>query len=445
MRRPPTAAALLAALLAGCAAEWKTESAAPPADAPAFADQPPAAARTARVPEPVDAAEALTAADAASGGSAGIPLFGDAPLRLPGGGEVVRVYYGTNRRRSEAADGLRDPDAYYTADPGPLEFGVLEVSVPGCHEPGELERPRWYTFEREDATRHVVLQRIAAVTPDVFAGALRADVARDPTREAFVFVHGFNVAFAEAAWRAGQMKADLDFAGPAVLYSWPSLGLPDPISYGRDQRRAADSRDELMAFLTTVADRSGASKLHVIAHSMGNEVLVPALAAVEARPGGPMIGQLILAAPDIDAEAFRDTIAAKLDKCAARTTVYAADHDVALTASVAINRTPRLGLMRSLMGRGVGDWPHVDLVDASPVSFRLFELGHSDYGGPLLEDVKAALAGLPTSQRLLEAHRRVPRGWLVVDGGGVRAEPVVVTPPPPEPTLWARMTGWWPF
>ena len=399
------------------------------------------------VPDPVELPPAGLRTEAALDPPAD-DLFADQPLRLPGGKELVRVYYGTNRQRSDAADGLRDPDHFYTGERGPLDFGVLEVSVPGRHTSGEIERPRWYRFEREDAARHVVLQRLVPVDESVLVRELRADIARDPTRQAFVFVHGFNVSFAEAAWRTGQMKADLEFAGPAVMYSWPSLGLPDPVSYGRDQRRARKSRRELMRFLQTVATRCGADRVHVIAHSMGNEVVVPALAAIRQDPSRtrPLFEELVLAAPDIDAEIFRDDIAGKLNNAATRTTVYAADHDAALLASVALNRTPRLGLARGLVMADC-DHPHLDLVDASPVAFRLFELGHSDYGGPLLNDVRATLAGVPTSGRRLAKHRRIARGWTVIGGGGLRE--VVPAPPRPkpaaEPTLWARVSGWWPF
>lgn len=40
--------------------------------------------------------------------------------------------------------------------------------------------------------------------------------------EAFVFVHGFNVPFHEAAKRTAQMAFDMHFEGLPILYSWPS-------------------------------------------------------------------------------------------------------------------------------------------------------------------------------------------------------------------------------
>ena len=370
-------------------------------------------------------------------------VFPNGRPRLPGGQETVRVYYGTNRERSEEADGLSDPDGFYTDQRGPLEFGILEVSIPGCHESGAVERPSVWKLERESAVRHVVLQRLVPVDEGTFCRELRTDVARDARREAFVFVHGFNVEFAEAAWRVGQMKADLDFAGPAVMYAWPSHGMPDPINYLRDQRAARKSRGHLMRFLETVALRSGADRIHVIAHSMGNELLVPALAALREDPRlpTPLFQELILAAPDIDADVFRDTIAAKLERAAERTTIYASDHDAALLASVALNNTLRLGLTRGV-GGGVGDYPFLDIVDASPIEFRFFELGHSDYGGPLLQDVKATLAGEPTTRRHLAPHKQIRRGWLVVEPTRPDPQPVAKTE---EPGLWASLTGWWPF
>ena len=43
-------------------------------------------------------------------------------------------------------------------------------------------------------------------------------------REAFVFVHGFNVRFVDALKRTAQLAHDLEVQGPIVSYSWPSRG-----------------------------------------------------------------------------------------------------------------------------------------------------------------------------------------------------------------------------
>ena len=39
-----------------------------------------------------------------------------------------------------------------------------------------------------------------------------------------MFIHGFNVSFADAAIRAAQLSCDLSIAGVMAFYSWPSQG-----------------------------------------------------------------------------------------------------------------------------------------------------------------------------------------------------------------------------
>jgi hypothetical protein len=47
-----------------------------------------------------------------------------------------------------------------------------------------------------------------------FYGLLAADVDRSRRHEAFVFIHGFNVAFDDAIYRTAQIAYDLGFDGP---------------------------------------------------------------------------------------------------------------------------------------------------------------------------------------------------------------------------------------
>ena len=119
----------------------------------------------------------------------------------------------------------------------------------------------------------------------------------------FIFVHGYNVSFAEAARRTAQIAYDLDWQGTAVLYSWPSA--TDTNSYDSDRENAVAAAQDLAAFIETVAVYSGAAQVHVIAHSMGNEPLLAALAlnaASTSATGVPLLDQVVLAAPDVAAD-----------------------------------------------------------------------------------------------------------------------------------------------
>lgn len=379
--------------------------------------------------------------------------------RLPGGKQVVRVYYGTNRAADPRHAPDADPGEHFTAKSAALSYGVVEVSVPKTHQRGSLEHRRWYMFESDNATKHFVLQRIVPTEESVFLNELNRDIAADPKREAFVFIHGFGTSFEAAAWRTGQLKADLEFDGPAVMYSWPSRGLVDPLSYFRDRDSARDSRDELMQFLETVGTQTGAEKIHVIAHSMGNFVLAPVLAQLRDRPylPSPMFDQLVLAAPDISAELFLGEIAGKLDRCANRTTIYAADNDYALKAGQLFVPGRRLGTILGLQNGP--KYPFIEVVDTGSAEFRLFEVGHSDYGGPVLGDLRATLAGLLPNQRGLAEHHLVPVHWELPAGYAVEAPSGVVQvghstlstdttsvqPIVQQAGIWDTICGWWPW
>jgi esterase/lipase superfamily enzyme len=78
---------------------------------------------------------------------------------------------------------------------------------------------------------------------------------------------------------------------------------------------------------------------------MGNRALTRALeqlAAVMADPAAPNFSEVILTAPDIDAEVFRQ-VAASFRGAARRVTLYASAKDRALRASHKFHGYPRAG------------------------------------------------------------------------------------------------------
>ena len=375
------------------------------------------------------------------------------------GESIVRILYGTNRRPTGKSF-VTAPNEAYGAEIGELELGVCAVSIPPTHGYGQIERPSVWRFEfAEHPGRHVMLRQIARVDPGTFAGSLRAMTAQSRSREAFVFVHGYNNDFAEAARRTAQIKFDLDFDGPAILFSWPSEGAAG--GYAADRRKIAPTLPKLTEFLTLVAEQSGAERIHVIAHSMGNEFATRSLAEISTTRNADLFDELILAAPDIDAAEFATTIAPYLRPACRRCTIYAADHDVALATSQRYHRKPRLGQA----GRYLVSFPatpHINVVDASAVGFDLFNLGHADFGDDLLVDIRAVMSGLNPSRRKLVPHS-LQAAWRFVPGS-VRpvgfespAEPPVPAPPAempddsaddvdpsPEPIgFWAKLSGWW--
>jgi esterase/lipase superfamily enzyme len=252
-----------------------------------------------------------------------------APLGGDEGYSVVRIYYGTDRARTGSAF----PSKFYGGDRGTLEMGTALVSVPASHRPGQLEKPNIWTFDvRLDPERHIVLQAVEpAPADDVFA-RMRKHVEETGTREAFVFVHGFNVTFADAARRTAQMAYDMNFSGLPILYSWPSRG--SVLSYISDTAVVNLSGRRLTLFLEEVVARSGAERIHLVAHSMGNRALTDALElyALRNRDRPPSFDQVLFTAPDLDAGLFAE-MARTIRPTATRLTLYTSDKDWALAVS----------------------------------------------------------------------------------------------------------------
>src|SRR5690606_21380047 len=118
---------------------------------------------------------------------------------------------------------------------------------------------------------------------------------------ALVFVHGFNTRSQFTIFRTVQLACGLKFDGAAFRYSWHSkgqLGMQD-YSYYRESAQAAETyfRD----FVRLVVNETGATSVSIIAHSMGNQLLLPVLRDLRREaPDSVRISQVILAAPDVD-------------------------------------------------------------------------------------------------------------------------------------------------
>jgi esterase/lipase superfamily enzyme len=292
---------------------------------------------------------------------------------------------------------FRSGPEYGNEDSERVALGMCTVSIPPDHKQGELESPSIFRLEfEEDPQKHVVLHTVVPYGEEQFHTELKKRLAQNGN-SILVFVHGYNVTFDDAARRTAQLACDLEFAGVPLFFSWPSQG--NWYEYRRDEKQVRLAVPRLKQFLLDVARRSQASSIHLIAHSMGNRALTDALAEIAqvAEAEETRFNQVVLAAPDIDADIFRQQIAPAVVSKADRVTLYASSNDLALLAS----RTFNSGDLR------VGDtsdglvlFPGIETIDVSGVDTSL--LGHSYYGSnpTVLTDLKGLLkSALPADQR----------------------------------------------
>jgi esterase/lipase superfamily enzyme len=285
----------------------------------------------------------------------------------------------------------------YGPERGKLELGTCEVSIPKLHEVGELESPSVLRLEfREDPKRHVVLLGIQPEPADRFFADLRECVGRSSQKSALVFVHGYNVSFEDAARRTAQIAYDLKFEGAPIFFSWPSqAGI---LEYAVDETNVSWAAPHLLRFLTEVAEQSGAERIHLIAHSMGNRALTSALRdlSLMQKSDKPTFDEVVLTAPDIDADTFVNDIAPAVVKTARRVTLYSSSNDEALIVSKKVHGYPRAGDS----GSQLVVLPGIDTVDVSAIDTSL--LGHTYYGdnSTVLADIFELLnASKPADQR----------------------------------------------
>ena len=323
----------------------------------------------------------------------------DSPQALPPPHEddrfvEVETFYATDRKPT----GSLVPARRFGSGrgDGKLTYGVCSVSIPEDHRVGKLEGPSWRRLEfRPDPNKHVVLLKVEAFSGDRFFDQLSQSLRGAGRNEILLFLHGFNVSFEDAARRTAQMAYDLKFEGTPAFYSWPSRGALS--AYIHDETTVEWTIPHLKAFLQDLADRSGAEAIHLIAHSMGNRALTRALeqlAAAMTDPAAPRFSEVVLTAPDIDADVFRQ-VAEAFCIAAQRVTLYASEGDQALVASRKVHGYPRAGDG----GPNIVVVPGIETVDASAVDTNL--IGHFYYGDnrSVLSDIFYVLRGHPPKDR----------------------------------------------
>lgn len=300
----------------------------------------------------------------------------------------------------------------YGKERGEFQIGVCRVSIPRVHDVGKLEAPSILRLEvHEDEKKHVVLQSVAKLDAKEYYGRMADRVANSERRELFVFIHGYNVTFEDAARRTAQMHFDLDFQGAPIFYSWPSQGAL--LEYTIDETNVAWTAPHFKQFLLDVVAQSGAKSINVIAHSMGNRALSAAVKdiSVELDQERKLFNQVVLAAPDIDAEIFQRDIVPAMRATSEKVTLYASSNDQALIASKLVHGYPRAGES----GDNMMIIPNIDTIDVSSVQTNF--VGHTYYGDSdvILADVCLLLTeSLPPQQRtwLVPAYRNDVMYWV---------------------------------
>lgn len=329
------------------------------------------------------------------------------------GSRKYSVWFGTDRAPVDPLDVTR---GFSSARGHKICYGICDVAIPRAHRFGSTGS-NWLMRLTRLVDDRLRLRRIHVLTDRAFWASIRAALEKRglTERDALIFLHGYNVTFEEAAIRAAQIGFDLKVPGLTAFYSWPSRGAVD--DYLADEATIESSETAISEFIGMFAVASGAERVHVVAHSMGSRGLLRAMQRIVNRAATESpcrLGQVFLAAPDVDTDVFRDLarVFARGD-IAKRITLYASPSDVAVGASRWLHDAPRAGLTPP-----VTVVPGVDTIEVP--KFDILTLGHCYFAdaAALLHDMFDLIrSNRPPDQRQrLDARLNVDGGryWTLV-------------------------------
>jgi esterase/lipase superfamily enzyme len=318
---------------------------------------------------------------------------------------TVGLFFATNRERNLEEN-------RFTGERGKqISFGRAFVRVPEAHRIGAVELPLKFKLfsltlyeQAPDPEQHFVIRDVQVLWQTDWCELIETV----PASEALIFVHGFNTSFEDALYRNAQIVWDLKYAGIPVLFSWPSRG--GIASYEYDRESALGARQAFLEVLHLLRARHNVKQVHVLAHSMGNLVVLDALST---HPEGlDNFGELMMAAPDIDRDHYTG-IAPAVRKITKGMTLYASSADKALALSKTLaGGIPRAG---DVPPDGPIIIPNIESIDATPIGDDIFGLNHSTFSQArsILNDLGILISTgqRPPDKRLAEI-RCVPEGTV---------------------------------
>jgi esterase/lipase superfamily enzyme len=317
----------------------------------------------------------------ASLGDVGGDLFGPSPhlhpLRVP-------LFVVSTRRDGEGAT------------EGAAKYALTQISVPPDHHAGIIESP---TFGAPNAQKHFALLASEAMSGDRFRKELASHISGrvGSSRDVLLYVHGFNTSLEEARFRLTQIVVDGRFNGVPVLFTWPSKA--NLFSYVSDKDSATSSRDALEKVLLDLAALPDVGRVHILAHSMGAWLAMEALRenAIAGHPDlDGRLGDVMLAAPDLDLNVFKQQMARLAGHARVSVFVSHADRALSLSRSLAGDR-PRVGALDPSKS---GDRAELDRLGVRVYDMSSFSAGIIGHG---------VYADAPDVIRSIGAHLAEPR------------------------------------
>ena len=318
-----------------------------------------------------------------------VPTPKPASIQTTPEGSRQDVYCATCRLQ----EGTKDSIPQFGAKQGSLQYARYELTVGPQHQPGELDG---------------ITIRCMKAAEDF--DSLCHDTQQDPHQNRsniLVFVHGFNVTHDASIRRAAQIATELDHDGLVFVFSWPSLGELSEKAYYIDRQTVNESIAAFRQYLLAIDHEFAGSNIQILAHSLGCRLTgqtVVSIVQAETETAGFRLANVVLAAPDVDAQYFEKMVAPALITVTSRVTVYHSRRDIALAFSKTYNGgQSRLGSIGSTRS-------DIETIDYSALGGIFLAHGFYCKHPVMVKDLHGVLGNtIPPSQRIFLPIRVVKR------------------------------------
>ena len=319
-----------------------------------------------------------------------------------------RVFFATNRKPPTARGKLFGID-FNPAHPNDLRFGEVRLNVSERDADRKGQRlAKLLSKAVQDGKHRLTLypERLGR-KPRLFGSQTLFDKLKllmDGGRQALVFIHGFNVSFAEAIGSALALQIKLNAEGvplDVVVFTWPSDGKTTPHrAYWNDRDDATASGlafsrgfQMLHEFFSGMSLQEHCGQaVNLLCHSMGNFVLENALWHLRISGHGTLprvFHEILLVAADVDDTALESKRnLGRLPEICRRVNIYYNRGDLALDVADWTKGHPdRLGESGPKHPLDVPSG--VVNIDCSEIVHGVSE--HSYYLGSVLPDIAEVL------------------------------------------------------
>jgi esterase/lipase superfamily enzyme len=337
-----------------------------------------------------------------------------------------RFFYITNRRQ-DTDDGPIE-ERFGREREERLKLGSFDTKIEPTLGIGMLINPTEW-FQNEE----ISLEDMRALDEAAFVEQVRGLVKKSPYGSLLVVVHGFREAFPSALRKTAFLGHVLDINSPVLLFDWPGNQGSSLRGYRRAQRVAKESGAELARTLELIVREIRPAKLWLVANSMGAQVVADAFSVLyrqaDLADAEAEIEDVVLTAPDVDADQFDQQFKREINALTRNLTVYVSSNDRALLMSRIVNWSRRRGessLSPDMLEEAVKvvdlidpDSQLVTLVDVTPINrtrnFHNFNLETPEFFDDLF--LRLTNADTPRSRRLYQI--KTPNGsvyWVLTPG-----------------------------